>query len=110
MNIQTNFRKKTFRDPAYLKRIANQKLRCAITGQYGDENNHIVPAHIGTAGKGLKSPDNEVIPMRSDLHQLSHQMGDVSFWCQAFKENPHVLRSALRAWGRELHAKEMSNE
>lgn len=97
-----------FRDLAYMKAIASQAIPCAITGLYGDDTRHVVPAHVGVAGKGIKSPDNEVIPMLDHLHRASHsqvgQGGDTTFWCEVFMKDPLLLRDVLKAYARERHA------
>lgn len=114
MNVQTNFKNPILRDSSWLARIKRQEVPCAITGRCGDENDHVVPAHIGTAGKGIKSPDNEVIPMLSVLHQASHGQansgGDVTFWCDVFKKDPHLMRDVLRAYAREVYSSNVGAE
>ena len=64
------------RDPAYLLHLRSQP--CIITGQYGDEYHSVVAAHIGTAGKGIKAPDNWALPMLNSVHQECHNKGEIS--------------------------------
>jgi hypothetical protein len=49
------------RDPAYLVHL--RSLPCIVTGQYANDSESVVAAHIGTAGTGIKSPDNWALPM-----------------------------------------------
>ncbi len=98
-----------FRDRAWMDAIASQEIRCAVTGRKGREGDWIVPAHVGTAGKGIKSPDNEVIPMLDSLHRRSHSQqvsnGFQTFWCEQFMKDKHLLLDALKAYAREQHSK-----
>lgn len=91
----------TLRDPRWL--IELRAHPCIITGIYGNDVVSVVPAHIGTRGKGLKSPDNECLPMSAFLHNEAHATGEMTF----FRENlpDDVLRDALRAYAREYYAK-----
>lgn len=88
------------RDPEYLEHIKEQP--CIITGQRATDWLAIDPAHIGTAGRGLKSPDSEVFPLRHDLHTLSHSKGEMTFYREHLPDD--VLRAALRALAREKYA------
>jgi hypothetical protein len=85
-----------FRDRAYLDWLRDQP--CVITGLRPCD-----PAHIGTLGKSIKSPDNEVLPVYHDLHSKGHNSGEMSMWRKNLPNDS--LRAALRAWARELHAK-----
>ena len=97
MNLKTSI----LRDRKYLDWLKTQP--CIITGHYATEWSAIDPAHVGTAGKGIKSPDNEALPLRHDLHANSHTMGEMSFYRRHLPDD--VLRAALRAYARELYQK-----
>lgn len=88
------------RDPKYLKAVRD--MPCLFTGQMANSNESVVPAHIGSAGKGIKSPDNEVMPLRDSVHQRMHSMGDITVLREA---PPWLLREAFRAYAREEYAK-----
>lgn len=86
------------RDPDYLEALRGEP--CLFTGLRANENESIVPAHIGTAGKGIKSPDDEAIPASDSLHKAMHR-GEIT----VFRNAPdYVLRAAFRALAREMYA------
>ena len=63
-----------------------RELPCIISGYTPCD-----PAHLsfGIGGMGLKSPDTFVVPLKHELHQLQHGMGEISFW-KKFDVNPFV--------------------
>lgn len=81
------------RDRDYLDWLRIQP--CLLTGYVGDSE----PAHIGTAGKGLKSPDDEAIPLHYTLHREAHQKGEMKMLRERAPDD--VLRAAFRALARE---------
>ena len=95
---------KTHRDKAYLLHLRDEP--CLFTGLRGSGQESVVAAHIGTAGKGIKSPDNEAIPVANHVHQLMHTQGEIHtllvFLTQ--RENHSLLRDMARAYARELYA------
>lgn len=88
------------RDRKYLDWLRDQP--CIVTGLRGTEENAVDPAHVGTLGKGIKSPDNEALPLCHSLHALAHQRGEISMFRE--KAPDWLLRAALRAYARELYA------
>ena len=88
------------RDRAYLDWLRTQ--RCIVTGRLGNEHETVDPCHVGSAGRGIKSPDNEVIPMLHSLHIQCHQDGEISTLRELLPDD--VLRAALRAYARERYA------
>lgn len=84
------------RDRAYLDYLRTQP--CIVSGWKGDD---IDPAHIGTLGKGIKSGDDEALPLLHDYHQRAHNEGEMSFFRHRLPDD--VLRAALRAYARELY-------
>lgn len=88
------------RDKQYLDWLKEQ--RCIFTGLMGCEYDAIDPMHIGTAGKSLKSSDDEVLPVLHSIHRDAHQHGEMSVIRQIIPDD--VLRLALRAYARELYA------
>lgn len=88
------------RDPAYLIHLRSQP--CLITGQRATEHESVVAAHLGTAGKGLKSSDDCAIPLLNRLHHQSHASGEVSM---LRREAPDwLIREAFRALARQYYA------
>lgn len=76
---------KPLRDRRYLDYLRTRP--CVCTGRVASETMAVDPAHLGTAGKGLKAPDDEAVPLLHSMHQLCHQVGE------AF-----ILRGRLRPW------------
>ena len=93
---------KPLRDRKYLDYLRTQ--RCIISGVSGDD---IDPAHIGTHGRGVKSPDNEALPIRHIYHMRMHNEGEISTLRAMVPD--YVLRAAFRAYARELY-QEWKNE
>lgn len=90
---------KAVRDPKYLHHLRSE--RCVLTGVRATEYESVVPMHIGTRGTGLKSGDDEVIPVRSSLHSRGHDGGEASM---LRREAPDwLLREAFRAYAREQY-------
>lgn len=88
------------RDRAYLTALRDQP--CILTGFHATDMEGVDPAHIGTLGRGVKSPDNEVLPIRHSLHHEMHQRGE----CTVLREHAPdwLLRAMARAYARELYA------
>lgn len=84
------------RDRKYLDWLRTQ--RCLFTGQIGE----VDPVHIGTAGRGLKSPDNEALPISHSLHANAHWSGEITMIREFAPDD--VLRAAFRALARERYA------
>ena len=73
-----------------------------ITGRKGHPDIETVdPAHIGTAGKGLKSSDDEALPIIHSQHLAMHTTGEISHLRQYLPDE--ILREALRAYAREMY-------
>lgn len=88
------------RDRKYLDWLRHQP--CILSGQHGNDNEAVDPMHIGTAGKGIKSGDDEVLPVLHSLHTEGHTHGEMSLFRRRLPDM--VLRAALRALGREIYA------
>lgn len=89
------------RDRKYLIWLRSQ--RCLLTGLYGNDHESVVPMHVGTAGRGLKSSDDEAIPVLNRLHMEGHQHGEISMLRKHAPDD--VLRAAFRALARERYRK-----
>lgn len=82
------------RDKAYLDHLRDQS--CVVTGERGCD-----PMHLGTRGTGLKSSDDECLPVCHRLHDLGHREGEVSMFRQCAPD--WLIRDALRAYARECY-------
>jgi len=60
---------------------------CIVTNDTATDYMAIDPAHIrkgANGGLNKKPSDQFIIPLRHDLHQLQHSMGERSFWLSVF--------------------------
>lgn len=87
------------RDRAYLDWLRTQP--CILTGFHATEFEAVDPCHIGTAGKGMKSPDNEALPIRHSLHVEGHSSGEVTMLRTHAPD--WLIRDAFRAYARDLY-------
>lgn len=90
---------KTYRNRKYLDYLRTQ--RCIFTGSYGTDAEAVDPAHVGTAGKGLKSPDSEALPVLHSIHQEMHSRGEM--FVLRMMATDDLLRAMARAYAREMH-------
>lgn len=99
-------KKNPIRDKKHLEWLKTQP--CIITGHLGDDYNAIDPMHIGTLGKGIKSGDDEALPVLHSLHHEGHLRGEMSMFRRNLPD--HVLRAALKAYARELYRERQAND
>jgi hypothetical protein len=92
-------KKPPLRDKAYLLHQRDQ--RCLVCGRESTDNLSVVAAHIGTAGRGLKSGDDETIPLCHYHHSQAHQFGETGYLLSQISST--IWREALRAWCREQY-------
>lgn len=79
-----------FRDPKYIKSFAKEgEHTCLLTNAPYPDGAHI---RHGFLGAGMKPDDNLVIPLRHDLHQIQHNIGEVRFWEAYYRQIPYYLR------------------
>jgi hypothetical protein len=97
--MPANPKQTTFRDKAWL--ISLREHPCIITGVRATEHMSVVAAHIGTAGKGIKSDDRETLPLLDGLHKISHQKGEVTLFREQAPD--WLIRDAMRAYAREYY-------
>ena len=95
------------RDRAYLDYLRTQP--CILTGFPGSEYEAIDPCHLGTAGEGVKSPDNWALPIRHSLHVEGHNSGEISM---LRKHAPDwLIRAAFRALAeKDYHSWKVAND
>lgn len=89
-----------YRDRQYLDWLRSQP--CIITGRRGTDSDPVEAAHIGTMGKGIKSPDYHALPISHSLHAMGHQGGEISMLREHLPD--YVLREALRLYAEMLYA------
>jgi hypothetical protein len=86
------------RDPRYLISLRDEP--CLFTGQRATEYESVVAAHIGTAGKSLKSPDDEAIPVLDRIHREMHR-GEITAIRTLSPD--WLIREAMRCYARGLY-------
>lgn len=77
-------------------------MDCCLTGTPGPND----PAHIRYGlggGMGMKPGDDLVLPLTHNLHQIQHQIGEVTFWTKYLSQNPDLLMKCVKAYARELY-------
>lgn len=89
------------RDRRYLDWLRTQP--CIVSGVCGPS---VDPAHISTMGKGIKSSDDECLPLLNSHHKWAHDHGEMTFWRTQAPD--WLLRAALKAYARELYQKWLS--
>ena len=67
---------KVLRSPKYRAHVRG--LHCLCSGTMSKPGDPIEAAHIGTLGKAIKSPDDEVIPLHKSVHSLAHRDGEMT--------------------------------
>ena len=88
---------KSLRDSKYLEAL--RAYPCAVTGRFASGDESVVAAHIGVGGVGIKSPDNEVLPMLASVHDECHQRGEIAVLREKMPDR--LFRVMLRAYARE---------
>lgn len=87
------------RDRKWLDEL--RKRRCLISGQCGHEYETVDPCHIGTLGKGIKSSDDECIPLLHRYHAEGHNTGELSMLRKLLPD--YILREALRLYAKQMY-------
>lgn len=72
-----------------------------IRGLRGNDQETVDPAHIGTAGKSIKSSDDETLPILHRYHAEGHQKGEMTMFRKHMPD--WLLRACLRAYTREMY-------
>lgn len=87
------------RDRKYLDWLRTQ--RCILSGLNASEYDAVDPMHVGTRGKGLKSSDDEALPVLHQLHAKGHAIGEITMLREEAPDD--VIRAAFRALAREMY-------
>ncbi len=88
------------RDNAYRKWLRTQP--CIITGIRAHDGQSVVAMHLGTAGRGIKTGDDETLPIMQYLHDHGHNIGETTMLREA--SPGWLLLKAFRALAREMYA------
>ena len=83
------------RDRKYLDWLREQP--CVVTSL----RLNVDPCHIGQRGMGMKSSDDEALPIGHNIHQQMHNTGEISTLRELAPD--WLLREALRAYAREMY-------
>jgi hypothetical protein len=79
-------------------------LPCVLTHCVSSDILSVVPAHIRHGlggGISLKPGDDTALPLRADLHNEQHRVGEVRFWREHVTDE--LLMRALKALAREMY-------
>jgi len=87
------------RDRTYLDSLRDEP--CILTGWRASGEATVDPVHIGTLGKGIKSSDDEALPVWHALHKMGHDHGEMSMFRKHMPD--WLIREALRAYAREQY-------
>lgn len=95
------------RDRAYLDDQHN--MPCLFTGNRSGDHGSVVPCHIGTLGRGIKSGDDETLPLWWIFNATRNPPGHFPEWRSEvemlrFCPPDDVVRSAYKALARERYA------
>ena len=94
------------RDQDYLDWLKTE--RCILTGQRASDHDAVDPTHIGTAGKSIKSSDDEALPLLHSLHVEAHQKGEMTTFRRLMPD--WLLHLCLRAYAREMYREWKANQ
>lgn len=87
------------RDAKWLEHLRTEP--CVISGLHASDSELVVAAHTGTAGRGIKSSDDEALPILNRYHQMQPEVGEITMWRRHAPD--WLLRAALRAYARTLY-------
>lgn len=90
---------KALRDEKYLLHLRTQP--CLISGLYAHDGESVVPCHIGTRGRGIKSDDSLAFPLLNRFHVMQPEMGEISMYRKHLPD--YVFLLCLKAYARELY-------
>lgn len=87
------------RDRAWLDKV--REMPCVVSGWTGGCD----PAHIrhGFNAVAMKPSDNRVLPLRPDLHQRQHEIGEKAFWFEAMHTNRDFMMDCVVAYAEKLY-------
>jgi hypothetical protein len=85
------------RDEAWLKELHDHP--CVLTFATPCDPSHIRYGLGG--GASFKPSDDRVLPLRPDLHRLSHRIGEVRFWREHVTDD--LLMASLIAYAEKYY-------
>jgi hypothetical protein len=87
------------RDRKWLDFLRTQP--CVLTGWAATEWDAVDPMHIGTLGRGIKSGDDEALPVKHSLHVRAHNEGEITMFR---KHAPDwLIREAMRLYAKKMY-------
>lgn len=92
-------KQKRFEDRKWLDHLRTRP--CILTGLHPNESEAVDPMHIGTLGRGMKAHDYWALPVRHHLHQLGHNIGEISMLRHHAPD--WLLREAFRCYAKHLY-------
>jgi hypothetical protein len=106
-------KERIIRDRRYLD--DNQQMRCLFTGAESCDSGSVVPCHIGTLGRGIKSSDDEVLPLLWIFNATRNPPNYPVQWrseVEMLRLCPpdDVVREAYKALARERYQKWLRGE
>ena len=87
------------RDRGYLDWLRTQP--CIITGLRATEYESVDPAHLGVSGKGIKSPDNNAIPLIHHIHAYAHRRGHATMFRERAPD--WLIMKAFKALAEDMY-------
>lgn len=106
MVMPANFKIPIIRDRKYLDFLHGE--RCIISGQYGNANETVDPAHVGKHGLHIKIGDDCTLPLMHRYHAKQDEIGEASMYRTFLPDD--VLMAALRALARERYQEWLSQQ
>lgn len=86
------------RDDAHLKRVS--EMACLVTNRPGPSDPHHL--RMGWYAKGLKPPDDWVVPLSHEKHDELHRIGEATFWLRYLERDKTLLAEVLRGYAMNL--------
>lgn len=92
-------KEKALRDQKWLDHLKTRP--CLISGLYAHDAESVVPCHLGTRGRGIKSSDDEVLPLLNKYHVMQPQLGEISMYREHLPDDVFLL--CLKAYARQIY-------
>lgn len=94
-----------FRSASHLQRVS--EMACLVTNRPGPCDPHHLK--LGWYAKGIKPPDDWVVPLIHAEHVRLHTIGEKRYWLTELAKQPHLLGEFIRAYAKSLRSDEMTD-